>query len=505
MSPRDQSPFIHLRADSKETLQRQLYEAVRRAILDGTLPPGSRLTSSRSLATQLGVSRTTALLAFDQLAAEGYLTGRHGSGTFVATDLPDAAPVTPVRVPARASRPPRLSRRGRRLAALPPNALRVAGGPVAFRLGVPALDLFPSALWARLVAGRWRDVASGTLDYGMVAGLERLRVAIAHHLCRSRGAVCTADEIVITAGAQRAVELVAHAVLDPGDEAWIESPGYSGAVGAAVAAGAIVRHAAVGPEGLDVDALARAGAKARLVYVTPSHQFPLGVAMPLSRRAALLRWAAATGAWIVEDDYDNEFRFTRRPMPCLQGLDVDGRVVYVGSFSKTLFPSLRLGFLVAPAALRELLLRMRRIQDLHPPALDQLVLADFIEGGHFERHLRRMRAVYRERADAVAESAERCGSGLLTVRPIHAGLHAVADLVGDVDARDVAERACKRGIEVMPVSHYMPRPPARDRSLVLGFGAVRPEALARAMSELVAVVESAPSRRSRRVSERAPQ
>jgi GntR family transcriptional regulator/MocR family aminotransferase len=484
------SLFIRLDSRLRVGLQQQIYGSIRRAILDGVVGPGTRLPSSRALAGDLGVSRTTTLLAVQQLQAEGYLTARRGSGTSVAAELPDdLVPRDGPRPPSRL-RHPTLSRRGAAVAAVPTGARRLEGPPRAFRLGTPGLDLFPVALWSRLVSRRLRAVTSAQLDYGDPAGLRILRQAIASHVQTARGTRCGADQVLVVAGAQQGFELVCRLLLDPGDRAWMEEPGYPGARSALRAAGAVLTPVRVDGEGLDVGRGARRAGDARLVYVTPSHQYPLGVPMSLPRRLALLKWARAASAWVIEDDYDSEFRYGARPIPCLHGLDVDGRVIYVGSFSKTLFPALRLGFLIVPPDLRERLVAARAAADQHPPTIDQAVLADFLAEGHFARHVRRMRVAYRERLEALTEAAEQTCGGALRVRPVQTGLHALADLDG-VDAVRVAHEAAKRGVEAAPLAAYFAGAEPRANSLVLGFAAVRPDVARRGMERLALAIEAA--------------
>jgi GntR family transcriptional regulator/MocR family aminotransferase len=484
---------LHIQLDStaSTSLQEQLNDGIRRAIREGLIRPNTRMPSSRALAAELGVSRTTTQLAFEQLQAEGYLTTRHGSGTYVAADPPDR-PVRPPRPP----RPVRLhsaisiSRRGAAIAAAMPAAHRIAGPPRAFRIGVPALELFPVRTWARLASRRVMSVTSAQLDYGRAGGLKALREAIADHVQTSRGTRCDADQVYVVGGAQRGLDLISRVLLDPGERALMEEPGYPGAWNAFVGAGASIRPVPVDDDGMDIDACPdRAGA--RLVYTTPAHQFPLGVSMSLARRFALLRWAAAERAWVIEDDYDSEFRHTAQPIPCLHGLDGDGRVIYVGTFSKSLFPALRLGFLIVPPALHERLRAARwSAADPQPPFLDQAILADFMDGGHFARHVSRMRAVYRERLDALRVAAQRYCAGALDIRPVGIGLHAVADLTG-ADASRVFDEAMARGVEVMPLSAYARGDAPVANALVLGFGAVSPEALNAGMCTLAAAIEAA--------------
>ncbi|HVR09054.1 MAG TPA: PLP-dependent aminotransferase family protein [Thermoanaerobaculia bacterium] len=477
------SILIRLDPRARGALQQQIYSGIRLGILNGVLEPGTRLPSSRALAEDLGVSRTTTLLALEQLLAEGYLATQRGSGTFVARELPDdlhhAAPSGPAPEP----KHPPLSARGAALAAVPPAARRLKGPPRAFRIGTPALDLFPLRLWSQLSRRRLRAMSPAQLDYGSPHGLPVLREAIAEQV-RTRGTRCTAAQVVVVGGSQRALDLICHLLLDPGDQAWLEEPGYPGARSALLAAGARIVPVKVDGDGLDVEAGARIAPGARLAFCTPSHQFPLGLPMSLPRRLALLRWASAARAWVIEDDYDGEFRYGTHPIPCLHGLDVDSRVIYVGSFSKTLFPALRLGFLIVPPDLQP---AVRRVAEVQPPPLDQAVLADFIAEGHFDRHVRRMRAAYRERLEALAAASARHCPGELRLRPVRTGLHVVADLDG-VDAEQVAREAAARNVEVTPLAAYFADRAGAANALVLGFAAVGPDAVRRGMERLAAAI-----------------
>jgi GntR family transcriptional regulator/MocR family aminotransferase len=490
------SLLVRIDARSRVNLQGQVYDAIRQAILDGRLAPGARLPSTRALAADLVVSRTTTLLAYEQLLAEGYLTGVHGSGTFVAAELPDDMPRAAT--PRQSGRPrhPPVSRRAERAAATPVSAIRLPGQSRPFRIGVPALDLFPVRLWSQIAARQIRNATMSQLDYGDAAGWLPLREAIAAHVSAARGTRCTASQIVIVSGAQRGLTLIAQMLLDPGDTVWIEEPGYWGARGALAGAGARLVPVRVDPGGLDVEAGERAAPDARLACVTPSHQFPLAVQMTLTRRLALLDWARRAPSWIVEDDYDSEYRYGARPIPCLHGLDRDGRVIYIGSFSKTLFPSLRLGFLIVPPDLHERFRRARRALDPHPGMLEQAVLATFIADGHYERHLRRMRAACRERLEALTAGLKRYCRGALTLRPLRTGLHAVADLTV-ADASHVFDEAAARGIEVMPLSAYYISKQRPENALVLGFASNRPDMLVSATAQLAAAIDAVRRRRPR--------
>jgi GntR family transcriptional regulator/MocR family aminotransferase len=306
------------------------------------------------------------------------------------------------------------------------------------------------------------------MDYDEVAGYRPLREAIAAYLRSARGVTCDASHVMIVHGSQQALDLTSRVLLDPGDAVWFEDPGYDGARGAFAAAGARVVPVPVDRDGFDVSAALARDASARLAYVTPSHQFPLGVTMTLARRRELLRWAAERGAWVLEDDYDSEFRYTRRPLPAMQGLDVDECVIYSGSFSKVLFPAVRLGYLVVPDPVLDTFLRVRFLTDVHPSTIPQATLADFIGEGHFERHLRRMRLLYAERQAALVEQARRHLAGLLTVKPSDGGMHLVGLLPAGVDDREAARAARARGIVATPLSWFA-ESPLRRRGLLLGY------------------------------------
>jgi GntR family transcriptional regulator/MocR family aminotransferase len=465
------------------TLQEQIYHGIRESIRAGLVSAGRRLPSTRSLAADLGVSRTTALLALEQLRAEGYIIARPGSGTFIAPRLPESPVVAVAAGDKPIARPP-FSRRGQLLSRMQAPDRRAATAPRAFRLGTPALDLFPWRLWSQITRECLRDRAVSHLDYSPLAGLRSLREAIAEQM-QARGTRCDPDQVQVVAGAQRGMDLIARMLLDPGDAVLMEDPGYTGARGAWLAAGASVIPLPVDGDGMVV-AHARA-TDARLAYVTPSCQFPLGVSLSLARRQALLDWARRSQAWIVEDDYDCDLRFDHQPLPCLHALDPDGRVIYVGTFSKTLFPALRLGFLIVPRDLQSGFIAARLATELHPPVLEQRVLATFIQRGHYERHLRRMQASYSERLDALARGIARSGAPL-TLRPVRAGMHAVVELAGP-SAERVHAAAAAMGVESMPLSSYYFGGGRAPNALFLGFGAVSPAAIRSAVTRLARVID----------------
>jgi GntR family transcriptional regulator/MocR family aminotransferase len=470
-----------------------LHGALRDAILQGRLRPGARLPATRELATQAGLSRGTVVRAFEQLTAEGYLTGTVGSGTYVRAVLPEELLQAPRRGPARGSDAPpaarQLSAFARRAHAFP----GITERPMrAFRANQPAVDLFPMALWAQVAARRLRAVTPRNLIGCDAAGHPALQRAVADYLRGSRGVRCTPAQVIITSGAQEALDLVTRLFVNAGDRVVLEDPGYAGARLSFEAIGARIVPRAVDAEGMTVPT-ARA-APARLAYVTPAHQLPLGVSMSLERRLALLEWARAHGTLIIEDDYDSEYRFAGRPVPALQGLDAHGLVLFVGSFSKVLFPSLRLGYLVVPPDLVDLVSAGVSISTRHPPVLEQLVLADFIEGGHFGRHLRRMREVYAERLGVLLDASRAQLAGLLDVSDVEAGLQTWGWLRAGIGGEAATAAAAARDVEVAPLARFCIAPHARD-GLQLGFAAVDAVEIRRGVTALARALEGLVRRR----------
>ena len=459
-------------------LYQQIYEAICRSILGGEVAPRTRLPSTRQLAEQLGISRMTVVNAYEQLLAEGYVEGRTGAGTFVAAKLPEEMlRVDELRPPGRkGSAAPRsdiLSRRGRWLASTSLTALRMQADSnhYAFQNGLPAVDEFPFKVWSQLASRRLRNPPRELLCNGDPAGYLPLREAVAAHLKSARAVHCDASQVIIVAGSQQAFDLTARILIDPGTVVWVEDPCYLGARNTFLSAGAEVVPVPVDKEGLDLSEGLKRHSGARLVYVTPSHQFPLGVTMSLSRRLALLEWARRSGAFIIEDDYNSEYRYAGRPLASLQGLDRDGRVMYVGTFSKTIFPSLRLGCIVAPKDLTDAFIAARALADRQSPSLDQAILADFINEGHFARHMRKMRSLYAERQQVLVEAARRDLKGLLEVAPAEAGMHLVGWLPERVSDKTASEKAARYGVDVSPLSAYSTKSLPRG-GLVLGYAAV---------------------------------
>lgn len=477
-------------------LYRQLYDALREAILDGRLHPGARLPSTRMLAGELAVGRNTVLAAYEQLTAEGYLEGQVGAGTQVAATLPDSLlqldrPVRKTESRSRSETSERpLSKRGTSLSAirrLTPAYTRGKGR--AFQHGLPEIDQFPAMLWSRLLARHSRDTRSGLHGYEVGIGLPALREAIASYAGAARGVVCSADQVIVTVGAQGALDLAARMLLDPGDPVWVEDPGYLGARGALLGAGASLVPVPVDEEGLDVAAGIARHASPKLVYVTPSHQFPLGATLSLQRRLSLLDHAARTGAWVLEDDYDSEYRYQGRPIASLQGLDRSGSVIYMGTFAKTLFPALKIGYLIVPEHLVEAFGTAIRISGHVPPATMQAALADFIGEGHYGGHVRRMRALYAERRSVVLSALEGELSPFLRAAPGEGGLQLSAWLAENADDRSLADAAMKAGLHVSPLSLY--RLEDGRPGLYMGYASVPEAELERAAASLAGILRAA--------------
>src|SRR5580693_6117429 len=467
---------LFLDPETGKPLTTQLYEQLRRAITGGRLLPGDQLVPSRQLAGELGVSRHTVTTVYGRLVAEGYAEGHSGGGSVVAS----ASPAAP-----KGAGP---------AAALRPNA-RFAGWSPYFRPppygcrfdlrpGLPDPALFPAALWRRRVSDA---IATEHSLYGDPAGKIRLRRAIAGWVARSRSVAAEEDTVVITCGAQHAIDLVTRVLIEPGDCVAVEDPGYVPAVRLFGALGARVVGVPVDDQGLVVDLLPPS---ARIVYVTPSHQYPLGMTMSMPRRRALLRWAERHDAAVIEDDYDTEFRYVDRPLEPLQALDADGRVVYIGSFSKTFSPSVRLGFAVVPQPLAEPIAALRQLIDWHPPIAMQTAMAGFINDGLLDKHIRRSRRVYSERHHLLVEALSGPLAGHLALCASNAGLHVAAMLREGLCEKDVLQAAARHGIVTAGLQHCFYTAPAQS-GLQIGFGAVSTAGLPVALRTLGRILASA--------------
>jgi GntR family transcriptional regulator / MocR family aminotransferase len=478
-------------------LHLQVYRHLREHIMRGALRPGERLPSARTLASDLRVSRNTVEAALSQLTVEGFLERRVGVGTMVAASARDVAPfashhqeVRPVgRRAERIGRAP-LSRRGQQLAALGITEIEHDRGSTP---GASDARGFPSDAWQRLLARRARDGGYAMLRSSDAFGVRALRDAIAEYVQLTRGVRCDGSQVVIVSSTQQAIDLACRLLLDPGDGAAIEEPCYPSARAAFLASGATLHHIPVDEDGLQVDGLAARG-DVRLVYVTPSHQYPLGVTLSLARRRALLQWADAEQVWILEDDYDSEFRYAGRPIAALQGLDEAGRVLYVGTWNKVLFNGLRLAYLVVPPALVEPFAAARRLTDGFSPPMLQAVLADFLTGGHFAAYLRQARAHFEQCRDALVQAVSREWGEAARIGPCDTGLHLVVHLSDEVDDTRLARRAVGHGLGVTPLSrHYAERTSARG--LLLSYGGATPSSIVRGVAALAPRIREAAARR----------
>ena len=485
------SPVVAVDRRASKPLHKQVYEAFRAAILGRNLRAGQKVPSSRSLALELNISRFPVLTAYSQLLAEGYFEARSGSGTFVCSSLPEqwisveqghATAPAGVRLEHRS-----LSRRSAVLAQFKGRPWQGKWG--AFVVGQVAFDHFPLEAWSRLVSRHVRNARVNSFHYGDPMGSESLRRTIADYLRTARAVNCDASQIMIVSGSQQGLELATRVLLDPDDKVWFEEPGYSAGRNVFVLAGCRVVPVPVDEEGLDVSAGVELSRKARAAFVTPSHQFPLGVTMSVPRRLQLLKWAERSGAWIIEDDYDSEYRYESMPIASLQGLDRSSRVIYVGTFSKTLFPSLRVGYVVIPPDLVRRFLTVRHTMDLGVSSLYQSVLTDFISEGHFARHIRRMRLVYSERRTALTNLIRTEIDSLVEVLGAEAGMHLVMTLPPGVQDSAVCETAARRELWLWPLSACYLRRAARQ-GLVLGFGSTTPRQMKNAMVRLRDLVKA---------------
>ena len=463
-------PVITIDRRNAQSLQRQIYDSCRSAILEARLRPGQRLPSSRVLASEIGVSRFPVLNAYAQLVAEGYVESRVGAGTVVSASLPEPLISSG---PARAKSGVHCGPRpiASRCKLLPPTTrfpwLSHFG---AFRVGQVAFDKFPRQIWSSLIARHCRAENAKSVHYGDLMGAVALRRAVANYLRTARSVRCEAEQVLIVNGSQQALELAALVLLNPGDRVWVEEPSYPLARNVFTLNGCHLVPVPVDSEGLNVAAGIRKFRKARAAFVTPSHQFPLGVTMSASRRLQLVEWAQSAGAWIIEDDYDSEFRYESLPIASLQGLDPNGRVIYIGTFSKVLFPALRMGYIVVPPDLVDAFFAVRHVMDLGVPTFFQDVLADFIDEGHFARHIRRTRLVYADLRRELVENLNKVFGSSLAPAGAEAGMHICVLLPEGFRDEEIAERAARHNLSLWPLSRmYLGEP---RQGFILGFGGV---------------------------------
>jgi GntR family transcriptional regulator/MocR family aminotransferase len=458
-------------------LYRQLEAAMRQLVLDGKLPANSRLPATRQLALDLGISRLTVKNVYEQLISEGFLDARRGAGTFVASiptsQLPPEIPAATAS--ASSNRQPLLSQVSR---IGPSRSTTHLGGVKAFRPGVPALDLFPRRAWASAHSRVMRQHDNNLLGYGPPGGMPELKRAITEHVRDHRGVECEAEQVIITSGAQQAFTLIALALLETGNTVWFEDPGHIAARDSMRLLGADVRSVPIDEEGFDLHLAKAKYPNSRLIFVTPSHQHPLGVTMSLNRRLELLDYAQQNNSWVVEDDYDSEFRYTGRALPALRALDHTGNVLYVGSFSKSLFPALRLGYLISPPSMVDAFTAGQTILSQNVSPVQQQVTARFILDGSFNSHIRKMRSVYQQRRDLLIENLTEQAGELLELETCEAGMHLIAWLRNrSVSDNEAARAIWDSGIDCLPVSLYCDQQKLRP-GIMFGFACAAEDAIA---------------------------
>lgn len=451
---------IYLDRTSEIPLYQQLTEKIRDAVLKGRLKPNQKLPSSRSLAESLTISRSTVTQSYEQLESEGYLETRRGSGTYVCHQIPDewfnSQPIEPVT--SKVSENSILSGFGYNLISIGNLEVSEPDYEISFRYGNPATQYFPMQQWRKLLA-RHCENSTALLNYAAdSAGYFPLRVEIADYLGRSRAVRCTPEQVLIVNGSQQALDLIARLVLNSGDWVAIEEPGYLGARYCFMAQGANLQPIAVNSQGLNVKFLSQYHQKFKLVYVTPSHQFPTGVTMSLPQRIALLQWAEKTGTLIVEDDYDSEYRYESQPIPALQGMDRADSVIYIGTFSKILFPSLRIGYLVVPPNWIPIITKAKWLCDRFCPILEQYALTDWIGEGHFERHIRRMRQLYNERRQVLIQALEKYFGERVTILGENAGIHVMVKIKTALPDDVVIQKAAAVGLGIISAREYYLQP-----------------------------------------------
>ena len=508
----EEIPLVAFRLNfsSGTPLYKQLYELIQNAILEGKFLKGQKLPSTRSLASELKISRNTVSLAFEQLLIEGYITGKIGSGTFVS-EIPDnffkfriepkvnpaerekIKSVTSSRLQSDDKMPflkqtlfEKLNKQVKSNELI--KRYTKKDEVIPFQNGIPAFSEFPVKIWQKLINQTMQNFSNLQLGYGEAAGFKPLREAIASYLGAYRAVNCNADQIIIVNGTQQGLDLIGRILLKPGSAVWIEDPGYFGARAAMIFAGAEIFPSPLDNEGLDLDYSSRNNPKPSLIFTTPSHQFPLGLTMSISRRLNLLRYASENKCWIVEDDYDSEFRYSGSPLPSLQGLDKDKRVLYIGTFSKVLFPGLRLGYLVLPdPGMVDEFVSVKSLIDRQNPIFEQIVLAKFIEGGYFTQHLRKMRMLYKAKQEFLIDEIKRELKGMVNAEPHSAGMHIIAWMPKKIADIKIANEALKNNIIVRPLSEYSIKF-SKKPGLLLGYTAFDKNQIRKGIMELKKVL-----------------
>lgn len=475
---------------SNQPIYYQLYHSIRSAILSGRLRPGDKLSSTREISKYLGISRTTVIHSFELLVSEGYVVGITGSGSFVNEQLPESfinANISKTNVITGKSKTLDLSRSGlnifkSRYINLNPQ------GVIPFLPGIPSFTEFPYDTWARLAAKSVKELRSIDMNYADSRGLRTLRELIAVYLRHSRGVICDSEQVIIVSGAQQSINLIGNIFLNPGDDIIMEDPVFFGADVAFRVMGAKINYIPVNEEGIDIKKIVKSKLIPKLIYVTPSHQYPLGYTMSLKRRMQLLEWAAEYSVVIIEDDYDSEFRYTGNPLSSLQGMDAGKCVIYVGTFSKVLFPSIRIGYIVLPENLIEIFMKAKSIFDRNSPILEQLIISKFMHEGHFGRYLRKMRLIYQARKELLETEFNQKFSAVGNIKASQAGLHAVAHISHEINDKLIQTEAAKENLIVTSLSSSCKK--RKDlNGLVLGYSAFKPNEIIAGLDKLGKVID----------------
>ena len=483
---------IYLDYTSKTPLYQQLTEKIRSAVLEGRLKPNQKLPSSRNLAKSLTISRSTVTQCYEQLESEGYLETRRGSGTYICHQIPDkwlqSQPIEPItsQKEKQTTHFP-LSLFAQNLTSISNLSVSEPDYEISFRYGNPANEYFPIQQWRKLINYHCQNSAKLLNYFPDAAGYLPLREEIANYLGRSRAVNCTPEQVIVINGSQQALNLIARLLLDPGDWVAVEEPGYLGARNCFQGQFAKIQPIKVDLAGLDVEALSRCDRDFKLVYVTPSHQFPTGVTMSLSRRIALLQWAKDTNTPIVEDDYDSEYRYGTQPIPALQGMDRANSVIYIGTFSKILFPSLRIGYLVVPTDLIPIVRKAKWLCDRFCPLLEQYALTDWIRLGYFERHIRRMRQLYNLRRRALIAAFEQYFGDRVTIVGENAGIHLMAKIATNLSDETVIQTAATAGIGLISARGYYLQP-HKQGEFIFGYGQLEESKIERGIAKLAQII-----------------
>lgn len=490
MSSRIKNAYLaNLSLDSKDRtpLHHQLFMTLRNAILEGLIKPGTRLPSSRLLASDLKVSRNTVLTAFDQLTAEGYITSRVGAGSYISDQLPDEM-LQSRKTKGQRTNAPRdvpLSQLARTIRNVSKNNLYSRGD---FSPGTPELEQFPFEEWARLLGRHWRHPKREYLTGNPIGGATILREALAEYLGQTRAVRCTPEQVIILSGSQQAIHLVIKAFAEKGDPIWMEEPGYPGIRSSILSAGGKPVPVPVDEEGFSLVDAKKLAPDAKLACISPSHQYPLGQTMSLPRRLDLLQWAKQENRFILEDDYDSEYRYTGRPLSSLQGLDTDNRVLYVGTMSKVMFSGLRIGYLVVPPDLVDIFLSLRRDVDGHSPSVAEAALAEFISEGHLAAHIRRMRILYDKRQQTLIRLLDQEASSYLKVEAQESGMHVVAHLPPEIEDKLVEQKCREQGLLLRSLSGFYQTPTRDINGLIIGFAGTKEEKMPQLVKKLTDIL-----------------